>query len=205
MEYIPTNIGKAESKYTGETAQNYDQKREGTPKWEIEQGIVEGMLDDLPPGSVILDAPCGTGRFFEFYHTKQFEVRALDKSADMLNLATQKVRDPLAFQIACSDIKETDLPNKSVDASVMVRLTRWISPEDCVLPLKELQRVTKGRIIFTARVKISPTQEMVQQGITVHPNERLLSLFESALDGWKISRNVPGHDEDYRIIMLEPG
>lgn len=195
MEYLPT-AGLVEEpqgarKYTGAVAQGYNQKREETPKWQAEQEIVQDMLRDLPAGSWVLDAPCGTGRFFPFYEEQGFIVRGLDSSADMLAQATQMVTDKMKFRFCQGDIRATGLHDKSVDASVMVRMTRWLSPEDCQKALRELQRVTRQRIIFTARV-------------ANHPYARPLELFEEVLDGWKVSRNEAGYTEDYRIIMLEP-
>lgn len=194
-------------KYTGATAQGYDAKRETSAKWVAEQQIIEDMLSDLPRGSVILDAPCGTGRFFDFYAQKEFVVGALDTSADMIALAAQKITDPNSlidgkrqWSFAQGDVRNTDLPEGYVDASVMVRLTRWLEPEECQAAFRELQRVTRGRIILTARV-------------ANHPHMRPVELFEAVLEpGWKLTRNEPGAtgtpeaaqvDEDYRILMFE--
>ena len=191
MEYLPSLSGHGARKYEGAVAQNYDQKREQSEKWQTEQRIVEDMLSDLTMGSWVLDIPCGTGRFFDFYHRKKLIFRAIDSSADMLRLAAEKVVDPMTARLGQGDVRATGLPDKCVDASVMVRLTRWLSPEDCQIAIRELQRVTRKKIIFTARV-------------ANHQHARPLSLFEQALDGWKVSRNEQGYDPNYRIIMLEP-
>src|SRR5262245_39269365 len=74
-------------KYHGEVSANYDAKRQNDPKWLLEQYWIEDMLEDMPAGSVILDVPCGTGRFFEFYGSKGFIVKGLDKSMDQLQMA----------------------------------------------------------------------------------------------------------------------
>ena len=193
MEYLPdpSEAGQGARKYSGEVAQGYDQKREDSPKWQAEQAIIESMLDELPFGSWILDCPCGTGRFFEFYHKKNFLFRAIDASADMLRLAAQKVVDPMKARLAQADIRALPLDDKSVDAAVAVRITRWLSPEDCQVMIRELQRVARQKIIFTAR-------------IANHPHARPVELFIEALDGWKIARNEQGYMEDYRIFELRP-
>ena len=191
MEYLPSPDGQGARKYAGAVAQNYDQKREQSEKWQTEQRIVEDMLSDLTMGSWVLDIPCGTGRFFDFYHRKKLIFRAIDSSADMLRLAAEKVIDQMMARLGQGDVRATGLPDKCVDASVMIRLTRWLSPEDCQLAIRELQRVTRKKIIFTARV-------------ANHPHMRPLSLFEQALDGWKVSRNEQGYDPNYRVIELRP-
>jgi ubiquinone/menaquinone biosynthesis C-methylase UbiE len=109
----------------------------------------------------------------------------------MLDQASAKVTNKMQFRFAQANVWDTKLDDKSVDAAVMVRLTRWLSPEQCQAALKELQRVARKMIIFTARVRN-------------HPAARPLELFEQVLDGWKVSRNEAGYEDDYRIIMLEP-
>lgn len=193
MQYLPSpaDAGGAR-KYEGAVAQNYDAKREQSDKWHFEQAAVEDMLDDLPKGSWVLDVPCGTGRFFELYHRKGFLFRAVDASADMLQIAGTKVLDPMKARLAQGDVRGLPIHDKSICASVMCRLTRWLSPEDCQVALKELQRVSRKKIIFTARV-------------ANHPHARPIELFQEALDGWKIARMVGSQqDPAYRVIMLEP-
>ncbi len=193
-EYIPTQqpLGGAE-KYVGEIAKGYNAKRENDPKWTLEQTIIESMLDGLADGSWILDVPCGTGRFFKYYQEHKHIVRALDISADMIREAQKEVlpENDNRFRYALGDVRDTKLEDKSVDASVMCRLTRWLSPEDCQLAWRELQRVTRQKIIFTARVRN-------------HEHARTYELINSSLDGWKIARDETGVDVDYRVIELGP-
>lgn len=182
-------------KYVGAVAQGYDAKREANPKWIAEQMVIEGMLDDIRPGSWVLDCPVGTGRFLAYYNRREFCVKALDRSPDMLAAAEAKA-DVLGFDkrritFGQGDIRSTGLADKCVDVSVMCRLTRWLSPADCVVALRELQRVTRQRIIVTARVRN-------------HPHARPYELIASALDGWSIAKDEAGYHEDYRIIALEP-
>lgn len=196
MSYIPSaqSAGGAE-KYHGAVAQGYDAKRKDSVKWLIEQRAIEAMLADLRPGEWVLDCPVGTGRFFDTYKDKRVCVRGFDLSMDMLKQAEQK-----AFQIDFGvqklrlqqgDIRSLPLEDKSCDVSVMCRLTRWLSAEDCQQAMRELQRVTRRRIVFTARVRN-------------HPEARPLSLFESVLSGWRIAENAEGYHPDYRIVSVEP-
>jgi ubiquinone/menaquinone biosynthesis C-methylase UbiE len=205
MEYIPTGQGLSPSddprlaavhgagKYVGAVAAGYDAKRETDPKWLLEQRLIEDMLSDLPPGSIVLDVPCGTGRFFDFYKSRGFAVRGVDLSSDMLQQAVIKLQAGPVWDVELrqGDVRIMPVTDKACDAAVMCRLTRWLSPQDCQQALRELQRVTKGRIIFTARV-------------ANHPHARSVELFEAALDGWKITRNEAGVDLDYRVIELRP-
>jgi ubiquinone/menaquinone biosynthesis C-methylase UbiE len=192
MEYLPTPAATGAGKYHGAIAQGYDAKRVNDPKWTIEQAHIEDMLDDLPKGSWVLDVPCGTGRFFECYHRKGFLFHAVDRSEDMLKEAWAKVGDPHKARLHVGDVRDLSaLEDKSVDAALMIRLSRWLSPNDCVVALKELQRVSRQKIISTWRVRN-------------HPHARSYALINSALDGWKIHRDEQGSDPDYRIIELRP-
>lgn len=201
-------------KYEGERAVNYDADRSDQAKWHVEQQIIEAMLADLPEKSWVLDAPCGTGRFFDCYQRHNFIVRGLDISADMIAQATRKVKEPTKiidghaqFQFIQGDVRNTKLPDKSVDAAVACRITRWLIEKDGAegvhAMLKEMQRVAKAKIIVTARVhhakapELSCTYEMINAG----------------LDGWRIARDEPGGigpadapvvDETYRILCIEP-
>ncbi len=200
MEYLPPAApqqqGTGADKYHGAIAAGYDAKRESSPKWQIEQAIIESWLNELPAGTKILDVPAGTGRFFDCYQRNGHLVVAVDRSQDMLVQAGQKVRDAALFKFGTGDITNMNrLPDKLFDAAVSVRVTRWVigeyGPEGITLMLKELQRVASARIILTAR-------------IANHPYAVTLELIESALEGWRISRNEVGVDMDYRILMLEP-
>jgi ubiquinone/menaquinone biosynthesis C-methylase UbiE len=194
MEYLPTQqkvAAQGADKYYGNIASGYDAKRIENPKWQIEQAAIESMLDDIPKGSWVLDIPCGTGRFFDYYHRRGFLYRGVDKSMDMLRQAAMKVRDTQKAFLAEGDVRDLFLEDKSVDAAIMCRLSRWLSPNDCVLALKELQRVSRQKIISTWRVRN-------------HPHARSMDLINSALDGWAIHRDEQGSDPDYRIIEMRP-
>ena len=207
MEYLPPvqqppAPAQGAGKYTGAIAQGYDAKREQAPKWIIEQRIIEGMLADLPggvdaenqPRTIVLDCPVGTGRFLPFYVEKGFYILGMDISLDMLKQATAKIEPLVARamgELRQGDVRATGLPDKSVDVAINCRITRWLSPADCQKMLREMQRVARRRIIWTARV-------------ANHTHARSVELFEAALNGWKITRNEAGVDLDYRILMAEP-
>jgi len=180
-------------KYHGDVASGYDAKREESPKWKVEQSIVERMLEDMASGNWVLDVPCGTGRFFPFYEERGFVIRGIDASADMLQIASAKITDKMKARFAQGDVRELDLADKSVDASVMVRLTRWLSPEDCQKAFTELQRVTRDRIILTTRIEHQKPELA-----------RPVGLFLDVLgDDWEMKQNAEGAEPAYRILMFK--
>lgn len=185
-------------KYEEQEAADYDQSRTSQEKWVVEQRIIQDMLDDLPRGTIILDAPVGTGRFIQFYEQKGFVMRGLDQSADMLREAAKKVSDPASiingdkqFHFCQGDVRDTKFADKSVDVAVCVRITRWLGPDGVCGMLREMQRVARDRILFTARVRD-------------HHHAIGYDLIQSALDGWSIARDRAGYVDAYRIIELKP-
>ena len=194
MEYLPSQHAPAggAGKYHGALAQGYDAKREQSPKWTLEQRLIEDMLSGLPPGTIVLDCPVGTGRFLPFYVAKGFQILGMDISPDMLKQAFAKVDPEKARgELRIGDVRATALPDKSVDVAVNCRITRWLSPADCQVMLREMQRVARKRIIWTARV-------------ANHRHARTRALFESSLIGWRIVRDEAGVDLDYRVMCCEP-
>ena len=200
MQYIETVPELAPQngsrKFTGAVAAEYDKKREQSPKWIIEQQIIEGMLSDLPKDTLVLDCPIGTGRFMQFYTDHGFIVLGMDISEAMLVEASKKVdKERARGEFRVGNILDTKLADKSVDVAVNVRVTRWLmgdhGPDGIRQMLAEMQRVARNRIVLTARVDH-------------HKFAVTLDLVQSALDGWAITQNVAGVDLDYRILMLEP-
>jgi ubiquinone/menaquinone biosynthesis C-methylase UbiE len=192
-------------KYFGEVATGYDAKRLEQPKWHVEQRIIERMLSDFPAGSWVVDAPCGTGRFFPLYEKKRFVVRGVDISPDMLKEAGSKIKEPTAevdgekmwgWRIANIIESGLGLEDSSVDVAVSCRFTRWVmgqyGPDGIKKLLGELQRVARAKVIFTARVEN-------------HPHCVPLSLIEESIaPGWAIHENAEGYEAAYRIICLGP-
>jgi len=186
-------------KYTGESSRIYDAKRQGTTKWNEEQQIIESWLQQFPPQTSILDIPVGTGRFAEIYSIQGFRVTGVDVSGDQLAQAREKfsaagVDDFELIEGNILKLQRTKESEDIVDASLMVRMTRWLSLDDCILALRNLQHATRKSIILTARIANHPH---------ARPIEELLSDLG---DGWSLVRDVSlPSDPDYHVMMLGYG
>ena len=187
----PSGAGK----YRGALAEGYDAKREQSAKWQVEQRVVQDMLMDLQPGSIVLDVPIGTGRFLPFYAERGLECWGVDTSEDMLKLAADKAQPGQKVRLGLGDVRTLSFGSLGgqVDVAVMCRLTRWLSPEDCVTAIRRLMFLSRKRVIFTTRV-------------SDHPHARPLALYADVLieNHWRIARDEPGYEEPYRIVALEP-
>jgi ubiquinone/menaquinone biosynthesis C-methylase UbiE len=81
----------------------------------LEEEVVHALLTELPAGSSVLDAGCGTGRHTAFLVEKGHDVVGIDSSPEMLAVAAAKA--PTArFELA--DLERIPLPDASVDAAV---------------------------------------------------------------------------------------
>jgi SAM-dependent methyltransferase len=112
----------------------------------LEEEIVHALLAELPAGSSVLDAGCGTGRHAAFLAGKGHEVVGIDSSSEMLALAAVKV--PTA-RLELAELERIPLPDDSVDAVVcglVLSHARDIRPG-----VTELARVLRpgGRLIVS--------------------------------------------------------
>ena len=224
MQYLPPATQQPQpqgggsdwrTKYQGQVADNYDDKRAGQAKWTVEQALIEQMLSDLPPGSWVLDAPCGTGRFLEYCINHQLIYRGLDISEDMIAHAAAKIDNQCAVftmktpdgregqtpQVSFTkgDVLSSGIPDKAVDAALCIRITRGLSPDECQQMFREMQRISRDRIILTARV-------------CQHQHARPLALFEAVMSPeWELAHSeygasgpadTPVEDKAYRIFMF---
>lgn len=163
----------AKDKYQGEVASGYDARREDKPKWHRENELVREFLTGLPRDTSVLDVPVGTGRFLSLYEELGFKALGLDINEDMLAEARLKATKA---ELRAGNAINLNIPNKSFDVAVCIRLFRWISPDEVVKVLSELQRVARKRIVFNARV-------------ADHPYARPMPLLRSALkDNWRFTR-----------------
>lgn len=179
-------------RYLAQTATDYEKNRVGTRKWNGEDCKVREFLNDLPKTKSILDIPCGTGRFFPFYAEKGYKVLALDISPAMVAQSEAKAGPNIRTDISSIfDITTCGIS----DVVVCIRFLNLIEAEDVKRAFAEMQRVGR-RIIFTLRIR--------QKNPTGHyhsPHD--ISLIEECLNtGWRITRNEPVHEEDYRIIEV---
>src|SRR5690606_41794044 len=131
MQYLPP-VGSGPLKYTGQVAAGYDAKREQSPKWICEQRIIEQWIDEMPEGSVILDAPCGTGRFFPAYERNKHLVLGLDISPDMITQAKANITQPALCRSGVGDVRQVPLEDESDDNAITCRVTRGIAADDQV-------------------------------------------------------------------------
>lgn len=139
----PLNLAAVSGDYYGTKAFEYDLGREDSEKWKAEYEAVKEGLNGLS-GS-LLDAPCGTGRFFPIYREMGFRVLGLDISEDMLHQA--RVKDDQA-QIGVANLGERlPISDKVADVTVCSQFLKFLTEPELAAVIRELGRVTKTRIM----------------------------------------------------------
>jgi ubiquinone/menaquinone biosynthesis C-methylase UbiE len=116
-------------------AATYD--RPGNPLVTLEQPVVWGLLDALPPGRA-LDAACGTGRHTAHLLEGAHEVTGVDGSPEMLELA--RARAPEARFLE-GDLRELPVDDGEFDLAVCALALGHF--DDLRAPVAELARAVR--------------------------------------------------------------
>lgn len=144
-------------KYSKQHAQAYQKKHhDGLSRklsnWREIQVARKALKIAGQPG-IVLDLPCGAGRFWTMLKEKQNRVIiAADNSAGMLEVAQAANPRIVEQGIHClqTSVFDIQLPESSVDSIFCMRLLHHIgSPQDRRVMLKELHRVTRDTVIIS--------------------------------------------------------
>ena len=104
-------------------------------QWEM----VARLVETCPPGGVILDAPCGTGKYFTAVAAARRRVVGIDQSAGMLAEAAAK---GIAESLTRVGLQELAF-DRSFDAAMTIDAMENVSPEDWPLVLANLHRAVR--------------------------------------------------------------
>lgn len=188
------------ARYYGPKAANYDANRVGQAKWEAEGRAVEAYLADQAPGTLILDCPCGTGRFITAAAHHGLRYLGIDASTEMVAQAEDRIfgfsgrLDP-EMDAAQGSIFALDVPDNGVDVAICIRFANLIEPSDLILALMELQRVASREVLFNVRFGANDPKRY-------HDPQEIGTIERSLRAGWEIAWNRPIHEETYRLILL---
>jgi ubiquinone/menaquinone biosynthesis C-methylase UbiE len=121
--------------------------------WKMRR-VLETVVKVLPPGAVVLDAGCGTGRVVEYLMSASVQVVAMDISSEMLAVARGKARlmlSSLGLRFLRADAVDLPIRSKSVDVVFSVRLLPPLDRERRIRTLREIARVTRGPVVVEYR------------------------------------------------------
>ena len=144
---------------------------------------VTRLLRLIPPGGAVLDAPCGTGKYFPMVAAAGQRVAGVDQSAGML--AQARARD-IAFSLEQRALQDLSYVHE-FDAVMTIDAMENIPPEDWPLVLANLHRAVRpGGLIYL-------TVEEVGQPEIEQAFESLSAVGLPAVRGEIVEGDVAGY------------
>jgi ubiquinone/menaquinone biosynthesis C-methylase UbiE len=117
--------------------------------------FVERVIESCPPGGAILDAPCGTGRYFEPVLAAGRTVVGIDQSAGMLARARARHPEVVLEKIGLQELELDD----AFDAAMCIDALEFVCPEDWPRVLAGLHRAVRGGgLVYLTVEQIDPAE-----------------------------------------------
>jgi cyclopropane fatty-acyl-phospholipid synthase-like methyltransferase len=113
--------------------------------WDTQRDWVARVLRLIPPGGTVLDAPCGTGKYFPMVAAAGHRVAGADQSAAMLARARAR---GIAFSLEHTSLQ--DLSHlREFDAVLTIDAMEHIPPEDWPGVLANLHQAARpGGLVY---------------------------------------------------------
>src|SRR5262249_24501238 len=150
---------------------------------ETQEEWVARLLSVIPAGGMVLDAPCGTGRYFSLIAGAGMRVVGVDQSAGML--AQARARN-LASLLERTSLQELSYVAR-FDAAVTIDAMENVPPEDWPTVLANLRRAVRPGCVLYLTV-----EEVSDQRIG-HAFEELTARGLPAVRGEIIEGDVAGY------------
>lgn len=133
-------------------AASYDEH--GYPT-DSQQEWLARLLRLVPAGGTVLDAPCGTGRYFAMVAAAGLRVAGADQSAGMLAQARNR---GIAFSLQQQTLQNLSY-TREFDAAATIDAMENVPPEDWPLVLANLSRAVRpGGHIYLTVEEVGPAQ-----------------------------------------------
>lgn len=114
---------------------------------DMQRRFVDRLLTTCPPGGLVLDAPCGTGRYFAQVVASGRRVVGIDQSAGMLEVARAR---GIAAALYRTGLQELDLDGR-FDGVMTIDAMENVAPEEWPSVLANLHRAMQptGHLYLT--------------------------------------------------------
>jgi ubiquinone/menaquinone biosynthesis C-methylase UbiE len=150
---------------------------------DLQREWVARVLRLIPPGGIVLDAPCGAGKYFPMIAAAGRQVAGVDQSAGMLAQARAREIALQLEQVALQDLSYA----REFDAVITVDAMENIPPEDWPLVLANLHRAVRpGGVMYL-------TVEEVEQAEIDQAFQSLSARGLPAVRGEIIEGDVAGY------------
>lgn len=152
---VPSAEGyDAATYYRGEAASRYDEARTMSSfarrKWAAEETALAATVRAFEPGNMVLDLPCGTGRFDELLTHHGLSIVGADISIDMMRAVQTPTSVVPRIQ---ANAMRLPLPDRSVPYTLCGRFLNLIPLTAVLDVLTELRRVTEHAVVIEVRVR----------------------------------------------------
>ena len=143
----------AETQFDTLYSPTYD--RDDIPITDTHREFVTRVIDSCPVGGTILDAPCGTGRYFGMILAAGRQVFGIDQSAGMLAQARAKHPEVTLEKVGLQELAF----DAEFDAAICVDSMENVFPEDWPVVLGNLHRaVRSGGLVYLTVEQIDATE-----------------------------------------------
>ncbi len=133
----------AEEQFDALYSPTYDQ--DDIPITDTHREFITRVIDSCPVDGTILDAPCGTGRYFGMILAAGRKVVGIDQSAGMLAQARAKHPDVALQKIGLQELAF----DAEFDAAICVDSMENVFPEDWPMVLGNLRRAVRpGGLVY---------------------------------------------------------
>jgi SAM-dependent methyltransferase len=113
--------------------------------WDMQREWVARVLRLIPPGGMVLDAPCGTGKYFPMLAAAGHRVMGADQSAGMLARARAR---GIAFSLERTSLQKLSYAGQ-FDVVLTIDAMEHIPPEDWPGVLANLHRAARpGGLVY---------------------------------------------------------
>jgi 2-polyprenyl-3-methyl-5-hydroxy-6-metoxy-1,4-benzoquinol methylase len=121
------------------------------------RAMIERLLALCPHGGTILDAACGTGKYWSILLEQGFSVQGTDQSQQMLQLAHDKFPNVPVEHVGLQELAFSD----TFDAVICMDAMEMVFPEDWPVVLENFRQALheNGLLYFTVEIE---TEEALQ-------------------------------------------
>jgi len=156
-------------------------------RYQQENAILTAWIADLDQGSLILDVPCGAGRFTQLIVDCGFDYLGADFSGAMAAEARRGTSSPRVKGFLSADAQHLPLDDNSVDCVVLWRLLHHIGDARIRQEiLREAARVTRSRVLLSFHHPVSFTgmRLLLRQKLFGAPSKR------HRVSHWRLEREA---------------
>jgi len=129
---------------------------------ETHEEFVNALIDMTPPGSTLLDAACGTGKYAPMILAAGRSLIGIDRSAGMLGEAARKFPGVRVRQLSLERLSGTADLVAAFDGLLCVDAMENVPPEDWPLVLTGFARVLKPGAPLYFTVEIPEEDDRIQ-------------------------------------------